>query len=681
MDEDLSASVVIKNKNNVWVPDNMVTHCYACKKEFGIWIRKHHCRNCGNIFCHKCISQSIVIPHFITDRPDVADYWNISHYIKILKSEKEKVCSACYKLIREKTAAYERILKIFNNPVSIDKIKELSESNADIKSHYFDHLRNIQYYLPNHIYSILDKKLLFINAIYFTGHSKYIVHLIKSINWKEMATRPTVHPKKDDEKTIDEYATIIMEILNAKKNKMCHELYCTRTCRDVLTCDDCVNILYSTQEYLPDCLMEYLLDIILKTSEQVILCQLSFFTNLIKINNSNKLLQKKLFELLNQTLKLIYHTYWFLNNAKETANVQETKNINNFIALFDSTITKKMHLEYMFYAGLITNLDDPVKYLTNTFSAFKPISLPYEPNIHLLNFDASGITVKSSYTKPVIIPFETTIGRIQLLFKRESIMNDIVVLNLMTLSDIILMHALDGERLGVVIYPTMPLTANSGMIEIIDRAETIHSIISSNKNILQYIVEKNEHKVPEVLDKYMYSLVSYTLHSYFIGFGDRHPANIMITEEGAIFHIDFGFILGTDAYPLTASDIKLNSNMLDVIGGSDSHRTKIYLELCSKGIRILRKYFNIFFILLSTDLKYSIKHVEKFILSRFQPRQIDSIIVEELMTIIKQSSTEFMSYFRDFLHYHKQEKTVQNGLGKIIGAVIGAVKGLTKSDD
>ena len=37
-----------------WVDNNIVKNCYKCKTEFSLYIRKHHCRICGNIFCYKC---------------------------------------------------------------------------------------------------------------------------------------------------------------------------------------------------------------------------------------------------------------------------------------------------------------------------------------------------------------------------------------------------------------------------------------------------------------------------------------------------------------------------------------------------------------------------------------------------------------------------------------------------
>lgn len=664
MESNLSASVVIHNKNNVWISDHMVTHCYQCQIEFGYFTRKHHCRNCGNIFCHNCTKKNIIIPKFITDRPDAADYWNPSYYISSLKGQKEKVCDKCYDEIIDKIKAYEKIVSIFDHPVPIDRIKELSESDQDVKNHYFDHLRNIQYYLPNHTYSNIDIKFLKINAPYLCKHSKYLVHLIKSIDWSG--------PNSSED------LELVINILGGEKNRTCNELYCTRTCQEHLSFDDCINIMYgSCVVKLPDSLLRYLFDIICKTPEQIILCHLSYFITIIKNNGSNKFLQKLLFDLLGQSEKMIYHMYWFLTNERENSNIIELTNINNFIELFDPKKIKIIYQEYIFFNNLIANLSDPKRYLINVFDRCKPISLPYEPSIKLVGVDLENIVTKSSYTKPVIIPFITTEGVIKLLFKKESVMNDVTVLNLMILSDIILNENLN-DNFGVIVYPIMPITLNAGMIEIIDEAETIHTILNRKKTIIQHIVERNENQViSTVLDRYMHSLVCYTLHSYFIGLGDRHLENIMITDDGSIFHIDFGFILGRDAYPLTSTDIKLNSGMIDVIGGAEGIRYKLYLDLCSKGVVLLRKYFNMYFILLANNTKFKSRQIEKFIMNKFQPRQKDSAVITELMAVIKQSNNAYSHYIRDFLHYHNKEKTLQNGVSTAIQFAYGAVKKLS----
>ncbi|XP_050026091.3 uncharacterized protein [Dermacentor andersoni] len=47
-----------KHHGRKWADDSQVTHCTGCKKLFTVTIRKHHCRNCGNIFCNECSAKS-----------------------------------------------------------------------------------------------------------------------------------------------------------------------------------------------------------------------------------------------------------------------------------------------------------------------------------------------------------------------------------------------------------------------------------------------------------------------------------------------------------------------------------------------------------------------------------------------------------------------------------------------
>ncbi|KAL5200650.1 hypothetical protein ABZP36_021853 [Zizania latifolia] len=37
-----------------WVPDEAVSKCTSCTSDFSAFNRRHHCRNCGDIFCDKC---------------------------------------------------------------------------------------------------------------------------------------------------------------------------------------------------------------------------------------------------------------------------------------------------------------------------------------------------------------------------------------------------------------------------------------------------------------------------------------------------------------------------------------------------------------------------------------------------------------------------------------------------
>lgn len=51
-----------KHHGRKWADDSQVTHCTGCEKLFTVTIRKHHCRNCGNIFCNECSAKSAATP-------------------------------------------------------------------------------------------------------------------------------------------------------------------------------------------------------------------------------------------------------------------------------------------------------------------------------------------------------------------------------------------------------------------------------------------------------------------------------------------------------------------------------------------------------------------------------------------------------------------------------------------
>ena len=53
---------------------------------------------------------------------------------------------------------------------------------------------------------------------------------------------------------------------------------------------------------------------------------------------------------------------------------------------------------------------------------------------------------------------------------------------------------------------------------------------------------------------------------YVLGVGDRHLDNLLLCENGRLFHVDFGFILGRDPKPLPPP-MKLTSEMLQAMGG------------------------------------------------------------------------------------------------------------------
>ena len=77
--------------------------------------------------------------------------------------------------------------------------------------------------MPYYSYSQYECNLLWINKKYFTGHSKWIYQLLRSINWNKIP-----NDKNEYEKTI-------LELLENNRKYKCWNLMCSRDCRQKIT--------------------------------------------------------------------------------------------------------------------------------------------------------------------------------------------------------------------------------------------------------------------------------------------------------------------------------------------------------------------------------------------------------------------------------------------------------------
>ena len=87
----------------VWIPDEVVDACMACRTGFDFFNRKHHCRGCGRIFCHNCSSQkSLLPPEFGTRDP-------------------QRVCQQCY---RDLLPFQKDLIETVSNQMKVNEIDQ-----------------------------------------------------------------------------------------------------------------------------------------------------------------------------------------------------------------------------------------------------------------------------------------------------------------------------------------------------------------------------------------------------------------------------------------------------------------------------------------------------------------------------------------------------------------------------
>ncbi|CAM9492184.1 unnamed protein product [Choristocarpus tenellus] len=73
---------------------------------------------------------------------------------------------------------------------------------------------------------------------------------------------------------------------------------------------------------------------------------------------------------------------------------------------------------------------------------------------------------------------------------------------------------------------------------------------------------------------------------------DRHNGNILLTADGHLVHIDWGFALGLSPggnFGFESAPFKLTQEFVDVMGGSNSIAFQRYRELCVKAFLEARK--------------------------------------------------------------------------------------------
>ena len=90
------------------------------------------------------------------------------------------------------------------------------------------------------------------------------------------------------------------------------------------------------------------------------------------------------------------------------------------------------------------------------------------------------------------------------------------------------------------------------------------------------------------------SKTSYAIACYLLHAKDRHNGNIMISRDGHLVHIDFGFILGISPggnLGFETAAFKLShemSQLLDPGGTRDSPQFEGFVELCVRGFLAAR---------------------------------------------------------------------------------------------
>lgn len=639
-----------------WVRDDLVAACEECRNEFTVFRRRHHCRCCGKIFCYYCTRFAIRIPdmeRWGTPRPD------------------ERVCGDCYAKL-QRFQKLERLYHIAAHlPLEILDLQRLalvSRNWHQVIRYILSGFRRVLTRNTMEPFSPLEEKTLWLNRRLFRGHSAWLLPFIQCM---EMQGRTA-------EEWVDGSAGDLEEPLP------CSRLLCTEGCRSHLSMEEALLCL-SVPVEKP--LMESsLMEVLWRGTRQELLCYLPVLVGTICYRGPNTALSDHLIEMAREDYTVANSLFWGatvqMQGDRITALYESFR--SRLVEALEERERNKLQASFYFVNNLADMATDPLQFptlITNYFETNRemnsaPIYSPVSPDLILEGVHTEGVRVRGSSSRPISIPFRCADGTsYELLYKHDDVRKDLVVMNIIRLTDLILQRE-EGLDLNMVTYQVLPISSEAGFIEIVPEAETLLGINTRKGfSILNFILEHNpEASVEAIRERFTRSCVAYCILSYLLGIGDRHMENIMVLPSGELFHIDFGFILGSDPKPL-APEIRITDEMVDAMGGYESKHYARFKELCARAFLCLRRHVGIFKVMFSCfytanppiDRRLTRDYIDTFIHNKFLVGENVGNAKIYLINKVSNRSRGYSESIIDFCH-----KAQDSGNSSVVSAATTA---------
>jgi len=385
-----------------------------------------------------------------------------------------------------------------------------------------------------------------------------------------------------------------------------------------------------------------------------------------------------------------HYLYWFLKSELHNAHLSERFGLllEAFLkgggnAREEISAQEKVHQGIVDIAYKIKNLKsgDPVQVLkaevANLNKAWPPgCQLMLDPLFLTKGIKVEKCKVMDSKMKPLWLLFENadpTGEDLNIIFKcGDDLRQDMLTLQLFRVMD----KLWKKSNLDLMLNPygVIATGAETGMIEVVTKSNTISKIqkqIAGASGAFddtcteKWLKDKNKDPVLYKLavDNFIASCSGYCVATYALGIGDRHNDNIMLKEDGHLFHIDFGHILGNfkKKYGFKRERVPFVFTPADakVMGGKDSEGYKLFVGNCMKSHEILRENAQLFINLLSMML---ISGMPELSCTEDIMYVVDTLNVgvsegskkskkeESFQGLIEASGTQFSTQFNFFVH-------------------------------
>lgn len=283
---------------------------------------------------------------------------------------------------------------------------------------------------------------------------------------------------------------------------------------------------------------------------------------------------------------IIFATNLYWNSFMEKQNEYVNKIYSNLLNVvseeFQQSLNKqkdlidnihKLLLEAQEGSRTPKEVKEKVKELLNgkyaNLKSFEPTRLPFKPELIAIGINPENIRCFQSKLKPVMLDFILNEeGKdFKVIFKiGDDMRQDQLIIQLFSVMDNIFKSA--SLDLSITPYATLAFSSSFGCCEFVENSKAIQDIKDSDtgpKTIRGFLEENKDIPIQEKIERYTKSLAGYCVMTYVLKIGDRHDNNILVTRDGRLLHIDYGYILGDVTKPFTPP-LKLSQEMVDVIG-------------------------------------------------------------------------------------------------------------------
>jgi len=309
--------------------------------------------------------------------------------------------------------------------------------------------------------------------------------------------------------------------------------------------------------------------------------------------------------------------------------------------------------------------------------SYDRISLPIAPSIPLARLLPKKCSYFESKTFPLFLTFENVKNEeFQVIFKLgDDLRQDGLVLHMFKLFD--KLWKKEGLHLSMTHYRILATDSNSGLIEVVPNAQTIFDIqmeqggataAFKSHYLKNWMLNKTTSENRQYfISNFTRSLAAYCVATYVLGIGDRHNENIMLSNDGKLFHIDFGRILGhwekfaglsRDRVPFVFT--KDFAHVIDYekpkkSSWEKSEKLKEFIDISCKAFNRLRSNTDIFISLLSLVISSGILEFEsiqdlEYLRFSLQPSLTEEEATQYFTDLIWKSMRSKAAQFNFFVH-------------------------------